>query len=307
MTQPARSSFDTLIVGGGPAGLTAALYLARFRRKVLVINAGKSRAALIPVSHNHPGFFGIGGQSLLEKMAQHALRFGATIEQGTVEELQSDGGGFIARCADRAIAARTVVLATGIKDIEPELEGRDTALASGVLRYCPVCDGYEAIGKTIAVVGKLADVRAKALFLRTYSDRVSILATDGGTEDLELKERGVQVLSGPSSMRFNGNGVDVRLPSREVRQFDALYAGLGCRVHSDLATSLGAECVQGGCLKVDGHQQTTVCGLYATGDVVSDLHQLCVAECHAAIAATAIHNSLPTNFEAGDEPHVERL
>lgn len=304
MTQPARSSFDTLIIGGGPAGLTAALYLARFRRSVLVIDAGKSRAALIPMSHNHPGFSGIGGQALLKKMAQHALRFGAKIEQGAVDELQRDGRGFIARCADRTIAAPTVVLATGIKDVEPELEGRDAALASGVLRYCPVCDGYEAIGKNIAVVGKLSDVRTKALFLRTYSDRVSILATGGGTGDPELEEKGVQILPAPSSMRFNGNGVDVRLPSREVQQFDALYAGLGCRVHSDLARSLGAECVQGGCLNVDEHQQTTVCGLYAAGDVVSDLHQLCVAECHAAIAATAIHNSMPANLEDGSEPHA---
>ena len=306
MTQPALSSFDTLIIGGGPAGLTAALYLARFRRNVLVIDAGKSRAALIPMSHNHPGFSGIGGRSLLEKMAQHALRFGATIEQGTVDELQSDGRGFIARCADRTIAARTVVLATGIKDVEPELEGRDAALASGVLRYCPVCDGYEAIGSNIAVVGKLADVRTKALFLRTYSDRISILATDGGADDPELEEKGVQILPAPSSMRFNGNGVDVLLPSREVWQFDALYAGLGCRVHSDLAMSLGAECVGGGGLKVDEHQQTTIDGLYAAGDVVSDLHQLCVAECHAAIAATAIHNSLPENLVTGSEPHAKR-
>jgi len=76
------SSHCCLVIGGGPAGLTAALYLARFRRNVLVIDAGQSRAALIPMSHNHPGFSGIGGQALLEKMAQHALRFGATIEQG---------------------------------------------------------------------------------------------------------------------------------------------------------------------------------------------------------------------------------
>ena len=311
MTQPARSLFDTLIIGGGPAGLTAALYLARFRRNVLVVDGAKSRAALIPMSHNHPGFSGIGGQALLEKMAQHALRFGATIEQGTVDQLQSDDRGFIACCADRTIAARMVVLATGIKDVEPELDGRDAALASGVLRYCPVCDGYEAMGKNIAVVGKLADVRTKALFLRTYSDCVSILATDGGKTDAELRESGVHVLSAPSSMRFNGNGVDVRVPSQEVHQFDALYAGLGCRVHSGLATSLGAKCVPGGCLKVDEHQQTTVRGLYAAGDVVSDLHQLCVAECHAAVAATAIHNSLPSNFhngnfQAGDETHAAR-
>jgi thioredoxin reductase (NADPH) len=305
VTEPARSSFDTLIIGGGPAGLTAGLYLARFRRNVLIIDGGKSRAALIPMSHNHPGFSGIGGRALLEKMAQHALRFGATIENGTVDELKRNAGVFIARCADRTIAARTVILATGIKDVEPELEGRDAALASGVLRYCPVCDGYEAIGKNIAVVGELAEVRTKALFLRTYSDRVSILAS-GGTSDAELEEKGVHILPAPSSMRFNGNGVDVRLSSREVRQFDALYAGLGCSVHSELATSLGAECVPGGCLKVDEKQRTTVDGLYAAGDVVSDLHQLCVAECHAAIAATAIHNSLPANFEGGGEPQVAR-
>lgn len=291
-----RSLLDTLIIGGGPAGLTAALYLARYRRTVLVVDAAQSRAAMIPVTHNHPGFAGIAGEALLARMGKHALRFGASIETGYVEQLLNEDGVFIARCANGTITARTIILATGIKDVPPELEGRDAALAAGALRYCPVCDGFEAIGKNIAVVGDLVDVRAKALFLRTYSDRVSILAVDRKTTDHELTESDVQVLPPPMTLRFNGEGVDVQFSSQEMKQFDTLYAGLGCQVFSELATSLGAKYGRQGCLKVDEHQQTTVPGLYAAGDVVSDLHQLCVAECHAAIEATAIHNSLPLIF-----------
>jgi thioredoxin reductase (NADPH) len=109
-------------------------------------------------------------------------------------------------------------------------------------------------------------------------------------EDFEL-------LTSPAKSFSVGAGeVSVALQDGQVRTFDVLYPVLGCRVHSDLATALGAKTNRLGCLVVDDKQQTTVDGLYAAGDVVSDLHQIVVAEGHAAIAATAIHNRLPYTF-----------
>jgi thioredoxin reductase (NADPH) len=97
-------------------------------------------------------------------------------------------------------------------------------------------------------------------------------------------------------IRLVSDGIEATLESGERRHFDVIYPALGCDVHSELAKSLGARCNAIGCIEVDDKQQTTLDGLYAAGDVVSDLHQLSVAAGHAAIAATSINNALPRSF-----------
>jgi thioredoxin reductase (NADPH) len=298
MTEPV----DCLIIGGGPAGLTAATYLGRFRRNVLVVDGGRSRAAQIPESHNHPGFAGISGRALLAAMRRHAGRYGARLEEGEVMTLERDGEAFLAsveraggRRAD--IRAACVLLATGLVDKAPELPGLEQAVANAVIRYCPICDGFEATDANLAVYGPIPDARTKALFLRTYTGRVTILPRDGNVDPQDLAEHGIALApSQPASMWRNESGLGIELQSGARLEFDALYPALGCDVRSALARKLGARCTDIGCVKVDDHQQSSVQGLYAAGDVVSDLHQLSVAEGHAAIAATAMHNSLPRNL-----------
>src|SRR3954453_1796972 len=108
---------DCLIVGGGPAGLTAAIYLARYRRKTRLVDSGESRAGLIPESHNYPGFKGIGGPDLLRRLRDQALLYGAVLEQGRVTALVGDeDGNFIANCGGAETRARFVLLATGLVD-----------------------------------------------------------------------------------------------------------------------------------------------------------------------------------------------
>jgi thioredoxin reductase (NADPH) len=289
---------DCLIIGGGPAGLTAATYLARFRRRVLLVDAGKSRAAQIPQSHNHPGFIGISGPELLEALRRQAGRYGVTIVSGEVTSLHKSEDVFAAQIDGTAVAAARVLLATGIKDTGPDLPGLDHAVARAAVRYCPVCDGFEATDANVAVYGALKQAASKALFLRTYTRHVTILPIDTeghGCGDLE--SAGIAVApSPPEHLWETASGIGVQLQSGERLEFQALYPALGCEVHSGLAQSLGADCNEIGCVKVDDKQLSSVAGLYAAGDVVSDLHQLSVAEGHAAIASTAIHNSLPRNF-----------
>jgi thioredoxin reductase (NADPH) len=289
---------DCLIIGGGPAGLTAATYLARFHRRVLVVDAGDSRAAQIPESHNHPGFAGISGTVLLERLRDQALRYGALITRGKVTALRHEGDGFIAVTDDGEIAAPRVLLASGLTDVAPDLPGLEHAVSRAAIRYCPVCDGFEATDRNIAVYGPAAHATAKALFLRTYSQHLTVLpADDADTDPHELIEAGISLArSRPETFWETPGGIGVALVSGERLEFDVLYPALGCDVHSNLATRLGAACNPTGCVKVNDKQETDIPGLYAAGDVVSDLHQLSVAEGHAAIAATAIHNSLPRNF-----------
>jgi thioredoxin reductase (NADPH) len=136
---------DCLIVGGGPAGLTAAIYLARYRRDAVLVDEGVSRAKLIPASHNYPGFQGITGLDLLARLREQALLYGATLEHGRVTTVQRGGeGGFIAQQSGRDISARTVLLATGLVDESPDIEGIGPDVYGGAVRFCPICDGYEA-------------------------------------------------------------------------------------------------------------------------------------------------------------------
>jgi thioredoxin reductase (NADPH) len=139
----------------------------------------------------------------------------------------------------------------------------------------------------------------KALFLRTYSRQISVFPTDDQQSSPlsdNLRESGIAILGRPVRVVRSGEKVTVIAAAGGRHDLDVLYPALGCNVRSELATQLGALCSDEGNLQVDGHQQTTVPGLYAAGDVVTDLHQLSVATGHAAVAATAIHNKLPRNF-----------
>jgi thioredoxin reductase (NADPH) len=171
---------DCLVIGGGSAGLTAAIYLARFRRRFLVLDAGASRTAWIPVSHNHAGYpEGIAGTELLARMRAQAERYGAKIVQAEVERLeQRAGGGFAAVMADGSRhEAERVLLATGTEDMPPPLDlpEREAAVQRGLLRYCPICDAYEVTGRRIALAGTRRCRVQEALLLRGYTADLTLL------------------------------------------------------------------------------------------------------------------------------------
>jgi len=292
---------DCLIIGGGPAGLLAAVYLGRYRRNIQVVDAGESRAAKIPESHNYPGFFGIGGTELLVRLREQAERYGAQVRSGRVASLRRESGKFVASLQGADVDAKFVLLATGLVDPCPRVEGDPAACPPDVIRFCPICDGYEAIDKRVGVLGDLHGAVKKALFLRTYTKDVSVFVTDDrtGTEDTlkALEEGNLRVLGTPKEIKLDAAGqITILTESGSVHQLDAIYPALGCAVRSELATVLGASCNETGNLVVDDHQRTTVQDLYAAGDVVTDLHQLSVAFGHAAVAATDIHNRLPANY-----------
>jgi thioredoxin reductase (NADPH) len=137
---------DCLIVGGGPAGLTAAIYLARFHLDILVVDAGKSRASWIPCTRNHAGFpEGISGVDLLKRMREQAQKYGAKIVTDHVTKLDRDdkSGQFTATWGSGCVTSRAVLLATGVTNRRPQMDEalHDDALARGLIRYCPICDG----------------------------------------------------------------------------------------------------------------------------------------------------------------------
>jgi thioredoxin reductase (NADPH) len=182
----------------------------------------------------------------------------------------------------------------------PAIEGEPADCPSEVIRFCPICDGYEAIDRRVGVLGDIVAGGKKALFLRTYSKDVSLILSKELPSDAKYRQRliekNVRIVRRPETITLaNSSSVTILTQGGEKHELDALYPALSCAVRSELATTLGAACSANGNLVVDDHQRTTVKGLYAAGDVVTDLHQLSVAFGHAAIAATDIHNSLPPN------------
>lgn len=306
LPKPAKR-VDCIIVGAGPAGMTAATYLARFRRSVLVVGHGKSRALKIPLSHNIPGFAeGISGADIIRRHEGQLSIHGVDVEQGRISEvqpmkeqgfrvwLQRDDG------SRHALEARTVLFATGVSDTEPPLADVCSAINEGLVRICPVCDAYEVRDQNIAILGDGRAAIGEAVFMSTYSGTVSLLLYGGAvhlTEDDRgtLEDAGVRVVRAPvSAVRTEADKTTVVLTSDGAEhRFDTLYSALGTQANSELAVALGAD-VQEACnaIVVDGHQRTNVPGLWAAGDVVSSLNQVPVAWGHAAVAATDIHNHL---------------
>lgn len=296
---------DCLIVGAGPAGLTAATYLARFRRNVEIIDAGSSRASMIPISHNCPGFpEGIAGEELLARMRAQAKRYGVSVVADVVNRLDRDDDGlFSAACnAGPSRLSRNVILTTGMLDIEPDFPGLTDAIRRGYVRHCPICDGFEVIDKCIAVIGDGRKACSEALFLRHFTADLTLitLGRPSGFSPQEaqaLRRAGITCITDPIVEVGIEGGKIVALTAGDGRwlRFDSIYSALGARARSDLALGLGAACDNRGgecAVRIDRRSQTSVAGLYAAGDLVCGLNQICVATGQAAQAATAIHNRL---------------
>lgn len=291
---------DCVVVGAGPAGLTAAIYLARFQRQFLVVESGDSRAGWIPRSHNHPGFpNGVRGPVLLNRMRRQAERYGATIRRGQVTDLAQAQEGFQLSVDGEPLQARTVIVATGVKDNMPPIPGLEEGVARGMVRICPICDAYEARGQRIGVVGADDHCAGEAVFLKTYSDDVAFIHVGPeGSLPASTRERlaraGVDVIESalPRVVISRRQIIAFDFGAAEPRPFDVIYSAMGVTPRAQLAVKAGAKLDDDGRLVVDAHQQTSLDGLYAAGDVVRGLNQISTAQGEAAIAATAIHNRL---------------
>ena len=291
---------DCLIIGAGPAGLTAAIYLARFHLKIGIIDAGHSRAAMIPLTRNHAGYpGGISGQELLARMREQAAEFGGDVISGLVEKLELEGDVFIATAGEEHLRAKTILLATGVVNNRPPIapEIHDAALERGLLRYCPICDGYEVTDRRVAVIGTKAHGLKEALFLRMYSADVTLIAPDGEhaltpEQRRQLDEAAVKMCDGPCGpLCIDGDQILVPTPNGSIA-FDSVYPALGSVIRSDLAKMLGAQVTDDGCLVVDDHQRTSIPGLYAAGDVAKGLDQISHAMGEGGVAATTIRNDV---------------
>ncbi len=293
------SDWDAVIIGGGPAGLTAAIYLGRFRRKALVIDDGTGRAERIPKTHNHPGFpGGIEGEKLVGRIREQAAEYGAAFLQACVTDLKRQADGFVMETSQGEIRAPFVILASGSKDNDPALPGVESAVDRGLIRLCPICDAYEVIGKRIGILGNGPKGVREAQFLTTYSDDVTLVHLDpdnplSADDRSALEQDGIELVESViDAVHIENDVIEAMDIGGKEHRFDVIYGALGLTPRSDLAHRAGAATTDDACMKVNGHQETSVRDLYAAGDLVLGLNQISIAQAEGAIAATDIHNKL---------------
>ena len=280
----------------------AVIYLGRFLRSVVVLDAGNSRARYIPASHNCPGFpHGIAGEELLERLREQAEEFGATLVRARADGLEQVAGGFEVAAGGTSWRASKVILATGLADRLPRGDWAEEATESGALLLCSVGDACDARQIRIAVYGPAGSLAGHARFLRGYARHLALLPEDGELDPesaAEMRELDVEIFDPGGRLAYDGTRCIWHAPDGTATAFDTVYPYLGYEGRNALVADWGLQAREEGELQVDSHQQTSRPGLYAIGDVVSGLNQIAVAVGQAAVAATHAHNSLPVVLRA---------
>jgi thioredoxin reductase len=287
------------IIGAGPAGLTCALFLGRYLHRVLVIDEGRPRNLASRGIHGLLGQHGILPSEYIEKGLREVQDVGVELRRGRVDSVERCPEGFrVAGTAGEA-RARRVVLAFGIRDVTPEVPGFEEYYGRGI-HHCSDCDGYEARGGRIAVMGLAGKVLGYAKSLLPWTRRIVILAgvEGAGIDDDEredARELGIEVVDDRVA-RFEGDGARLRsivLEGADPLPIDALFFKLGAKRGAPLAEGLGCNVTQGDpCIVVDASKETSIPGVYAVGDLVQGSQLVVTAAADGAIAAIAIHKSL---------------
>jgi len=296
---PTDATYDAIIIGGGPAGLTCAIFLGRYRRRVLVIDNGKPRNYASRAIHGFLGQHGIPPGALLAKGRKEATEAGVEICECTAQDVQRVGDVFEITTTSGVMRARRVVLAYGVRDELPDIPEVEDYYGGSVF-HCPDCDGYEVRDKMIGVIGWGKKVVGLSLKLTQWSDKVTVL-THGREREFgpelmsKLLAAGVGVKD-EKIVALEGKEGMVRaavLEGGEQVAVDALFFTIGVHRSCDLAERLGCTTADGTpCLVVDDYKQTTVEGVYAVGDIVPGSQLAITSAADGAIAAIAINKTL---------------
>jgi thioredoxin reductase len=292
------NEYDVVVIGGGAAGLSAALVLTRARRRVLVVDAGDPRNA--PAAHMQ-GFLSRDGMPPSELLAvgrAEVTSYGGVLERGTVAAVRTrEQGGFEVLTDDgRGFGARQVLVTTGLRDQVPEIAGVRERWGRDLL-HCPYCHGHEVRDQRLGVLGGTPESVAHALLVRQWSADVVLLAhttAPSPAEREQLAARDIDVVEGPVDRlvvehdRLTG----VALADGRVVSRDAVFVRPGFVPRTDLLDALGCATRDDGWVVADPTGRTSVPGVWVAGNAVNPRAQVITAAGEGSAAAIAINNDL---------------
>jgi thioredoxin reductase len=291
-------AYDVVIVGAGPAGLSAALMLGRCRRRVVVIDDGLPRNRAARTTHGFLTRDGTAPTELLELGRAELAKYKTVhIRSGTVAAADGRRGAFVVRCDDgRTFQGRRLVLATGVVDQLPAIPGLE-ALYGRSVHHCPFCDAYEYADRPLAVYGRGRGGVEAALVLRAWSEDV-VLITDGKLLGRDARTRcgrhGIAIREDPVRRLIGRGGRLERIEFRggPTLKRAALFFATSQQQRSDLARNLGCEFTAAGAVMTKDHETTNVPGVYVVGDASHREQKVIVAAAEGMLAAMKIHESL---------------
>jgi len=294
--------FDTIIIGGGIAGLQTAIQLSRCLRNVAVVDANHGRSTVAKAYRNILGFpDGVSGKALRDAGRTHALRLGVRFFSDEVSELSEHEGRFFARLrvSGYRLEGRTVVLAAGISDPFPDIPGLVDCLGKSIF-ICPDCDGYETVGQAAAVIGAAPQAAKMAVQLRYYTDRLTVInhagSPLGAQEGETIRSLSIDVINERVERLAHQNGMltGIVLSGGAMLSVSrAFLAFPGARVNTDLLRPFAVRFNEKGHVLVDPRtKETDHRNIWAVGDVIPHSQQVAIAMGDGAQAAIWIHKRL---------------
>ena len=290
--------YDVIIIGGGPAGLNAAMLLGRSRRKVVVFDSREPRNRW---SDSMNGFLtndGINPAEFIRQGRAELAKYSIELIDKKVATATYSKGSFIVNDADgKVYESRKLLLATGLKDAVPEIEGIEPLYGKSV-HHCPYCDGWESRDKAIAVYGTDRNGIGQALAMKNWSNDVTLYTN--GTDKLRridhelLSKNGVKICTGAIARLEGESGklTHVILKNGEKREQQAMFFSTGSCQQSDIGEQLGCEFTGKGVIKTRRLQQSNIPGLFVAGDAARDMQLVIVAAAEGAKAGVAINMEL---------------
>jgi len=292
--------YDVAVVGGGPAGLCAALWLARYLHKVVVIDSGDPRNWETRGINGYLGHQGIRSPELRDIGRQECTKFGVDFLDGVVDRTLNEPGERFEIClrGGETMEAERILLAIGIKDFWPDIPGLDRCYGETV-HVCPDCDGYETRGKKTVVVGKGRKAVGMAFALGTWTKQI-VICTNGEDAEMsqilldKLKALNIPVVEAPIKgvVSKSKEIIGIDLEGGMSLDCERLYFAIGQYPADDLGAQLGCKRDELGRLVIDERNHTSVKNVYAAGDIAPGPQMAIVAAASGAVASIAIHASL---------------